>query len=145
MFNVVHHFMLLDSCMFWVLAVSPGVSLAGDNTLSWLCRMTLSLAGMRAHPCDTQSHINPQAYLDSCRTGGSCHHGNQVGAGLIFSGHVRVNQWSDFFGRGPIFFRTSIVERLVVILKTTLSPQHMFFVVFNVILIIKTTFNAHNN
>ena len=30
-------------------------------------------------------------------------HTYQVGAGLIFSGHVRVNQWSDFFGRGPIF------------------------------------------
>ena len=30
-------------------------------------------------------------------------HGDQVGAGLIFSGHVRVDQWSDFFGRGPIF------------------------------------------
>ena len=28
---------------------------------------------------------------------------NQVGAGLIFSGHVRVDQSSDFFGRGPIF------------------------------------------
>ena len=27
----------------------------------------------------------------------------QVGAGLIFAGHVRMNQWSDFFGRGPIF------------------------------------------
>ena len=27
----------------------------------------------------------------------------QVGASPIFSGHVRVNQWSDFFGRGPIF------------------------------------------
>ena len=50
-----------------------------------------------------------------------------------------------FFREWSNFFRTSIVERLVVILKTTLSPQHMFFVVFNVILIIKTTFNAHNN
>ena len=27
----------------------------------------------------------------------------QVGASPIFSGHVRVNQWSDFFGRGTIF------------------------------------------
>ena len=27
----------------------------------------------------------------------------QVGAGLIFSGHVRVDQRSNFFGRGPIF------------------------------------------
>ena len=69
----------------------------------------------------------------------------QVGASPIFSGHVRVNPRSEFFGRGLIFFRTSIVERLVVILKTTLSPQHMFFVAFSVTLIIKTTFNAHNN
>ena len=50
-----------------------------------------------------------------------------------------------FFWERSDFFRTSIVERLVVILKTTLSPQHKFFVVFDVILIIKTTFNAHNN
>ena len=50
-----------------------------------------------------------------------------------------------FFQERSDFFRTSIVERLVVILKTTLSPQHMFFVVFNVILITKTTFHAHNN
>ena len=50
-----------------------------------------------------------------------------------------------FFLERSDFFRTSIVERLVVILKTTLSPQHMFFVVFNVLLIRKTTFNAHNN
>ena len=28
---------------------------------------------------------------------------HQVGAGPIFSRHVRVNQWSDFFGRGRIF------------------------------------------
>ena len=42
-----------------------------------------------------------------------------------------------FFRERSDFFWTSIVERLVVILKTTLSPQHMFFVVFNVILIIK--------
>ena len=28
---------------------------------------------------------------------------NQVGASPIFSGHVRVNQWSDFIGRGLIF------------------------------------------
>ena len=27
----------------------------------------------------------------------------QVEASPIFSGHVRVKQWSDFFGRGPIF------------------------------------------
>ena len=65
--------------------------------------------------------------------------------------------WSDIFRTcpgGPVvrffrersdFFRTSIVERLVAVLKTTLSPKHRFFVVFNVILIIKTTFNAHNN
>ena len=51
----------------------------------------------------------------------------------------------QFFRERSDFFRTSIVERLVVILKTTLSPKNMFFVVFNVILIIKTTFNAHNN
>ena len=50
-----------------------------------------------------------------------------------------------FFRERSDFFRTSIVERLVVILKTMLNPQHMFFVVFNVILIIKTTFNVHNN
>ena len=56
-----------------------------------------------------------------------------------------MNQWSDFWGERSDFFRTSIVERLMVILKTMLSPQHMFFVVFNGILIIKTTFNAHNN
>ena len=34
---------------------------------------------------------------------GSDMRSSQVGAGPIFSGHVRVNQWSDFFGRGPIF------------------------------------------
>ena len=50
-----------------------------------------------------------------------------------------------FFRERSDFFRTSIVERLVAVLKTTLSPKHRFFVVFNVILIIKTTFNAHNN
>ena len=36
----------------------------------------------------------------SCRYEG-CH--TQVEASPIFFGHVRVNQWSDFFGRGPIF------------------------------------------
>ena len=50
-----------------------------------------------------------------------------------------------FFRERSDFFRTSIVERLVAVLKTTMSPKHRFFVVFNVILIIKTTFNAHNN
>ena len=68
--------------------------------------------------------------------------GSQVGAGPIFSGHVQVNQWSDFFWRGLFFFRTSIMEYLVVILETMLSPQHMFFAV---ILMRNTTFNAHNN
>ena len=75
----------------------------------------------------------------------------------ILTGALSGRGWSDIFRTCPgepvvrffrersDFFRTSIVERLVVILKTTLSPQHMFFVVFNVILIIKTTFNAHNN
>ena len=29
--------------------------------------------------------------------------GYQVEASPTFSGHVRVNQWSDFFWRGPIF------------------------------------------
>ena len=77
-------------------------------------------------------------------------------AGTVF-GLLPGRGWSDIFRTCPgepvvrffrersDFFRTSIVERLVVILKTTLSPQHMFFVVFYVILFIKTTFNAHNN
>ena len=40
----------------------------------------------------------------------------QVEASPIFSGHVRVNQWSDFFRERYDFFRTSILEHLVVIL-----------------------------
>ena len=55
-----------------------------------------------------------------------------VNNGWIFLGEVR-------------FFQTSIMEHLVVILKTTLRPQNMFFIIFNVMLIINTIFNAHGN
>ena len=55
-----------------------------------------------------------------------------VNNGWIFWGEVR-------------FFQTSIMEHLVVILKTTLRPQNMFFIIFNVMLIINTIFNAHGN
>ena len=49
----------------------------------------------------------------------------QVGAGLIFSGHVRVDQSSDFFRERSDFFRTSIVERLStgVVAPTAPSPH----------------------
>ena len=50
----------------------------------------------------------------------------------------------QFFGERSDLFQTSIAERPVVILKTTLNPQHMF-IVFNVILIKDTNFNAHND
>ena len=92
----------------------------------------------------------------ACRTS---HHKLAHCEGLATFGNSKLSGWgwSDIFRTcpgGPVvrffrersdFFRTSIVERLVVILKTTLSPKNRFSVVFNVILITKTTFNAHNN
>ena len=69
---------------------------------------------------------------------------NQVGASPIFSGHVRVNQWSDIFGRGPIFSGHRSWNVWWWFWKLRWA-HNTFFVVFNVILIIKTTFNAHNN
>ena len=54
---------------------------------------------------ETRTTYNVHKPVTSIRHSGTLFHSTlyQVEASPIFSGHVRVNQWSKFFGRGPIF------------------------------------------